>query len=367
MANGGRGQARLCLTSARRLRDSSPNQAATGHYAVGNRSCAASSRWDWGWCMRTSEVEPVRAPMTAAGRPPPRGGGRPRHVHCGPERGKTRWRWSPSEPRVAGRALRPSRGLGGARSPWVSDPRVDLDFIDHQLVVRTSEERRGRCAQDKVRAVFDEYRAILVLERRRPKRTIRRRWRRSPLRRDRTHLVRRDAAQRCWRRCPADGPARLPRPVPRQVQPRPLLVGRLRPVLHALLGPTRAPAPWRYPEPPRLDHARGLLARVHQRGVVARRRRAERAGLLRLCLPRAGGIARGKGAACCRLLPHADARVILPYDACAGSAPTRPTGSSRTRTRRRPTSRDGTAARWSGRPSLRRRRGPGSGRCPCRR
>ena len=81
----------------------------------------------------------------------------------------------------------------------------------------------------------------------------------------------------------------VPRALHRQGQPGALLLGQLRPGGHPLLGPARAAPPGRRAEPARLGGARGVLARGEQLRVLAGRRGAAGARVLRLRVPRARG------------------------------------------------------------------------------
>src|SRR3989475_8784012 len=63
-----------------------------------------------------------------------------------------------------------------------------------------------------------------------------------------------------------------------------LLVGELRSRPHPVLGPSGPAPPGWYPQPCRRRDTRGLLARVHQRRVVARRRKRADSGARVLCL-----------------------------------------------------------------------------------
>ena len=110
----------------------------------------------------------------------------------------------------------------------------------------------------------------------------------TPIRFDRTRCIARTSrsyANRFWRILVQmrAGVRRVPLRVRRQVQPRPLLLGRLRSRGHAVLGPARAAA--RRPG----VHARGVLARSDQPRLLARQRAAARAGVLRLCGAGAAG------------------------------------------------------------------------------
>src|SRR5690606_36962722 len=77
----------------------------------------------------------------------------------------------------------------------------------------------------------------------------------------------------------------LPGEVPRQGQPRALLLGRIRPRGEPLLRPPRAAPPGRISQPARLDHTGGLLTRGGERRLLARRRSPPLPALLRVRLP----------------------------------------------------------------------------------
>ncbi len=122
---------------------------------------------------------------------------------------------------------------------------------------------------------------------------------RHPVRPDREHAsYDADAANRCWRLLVAGRPRAqaVPRPFRRQGQPRALLLGELRPGVRrgSRDAPHRCiPAA---PRTARLRHARGVLARVQQLRLLARRRRGRGARVLRLRVSRAARIRRPSGA-----------------------------------------------------------------------
>ena len=131
-----------------------------------------------------------------------------------------------------------------------------------------------------------------------------------------------DAAERFWRAPGGGRPGApsVPRPVPGQVQPGALLVGGLRPLLHPLLGAAGAPASGGRAQPGRLGHPRGVLARVHQRGLVAGRWPGGRAGVLCVRVSRAGGMSRGADRAGGGELPMEMREWVLPYEAVRTAA-----------------------------------------------
>ena len=81
----------------------------------------------------------------------------------------------------------------------------------------------------------------------------------------------------------------LPGRLQGQGQPRALLLGQLRPGHDPLLGPDRPAASRRHPELPRRRGPRGVLARGHERRVLAGQPRVARPHLLQLRLPHPGG------------------------------------------------------------------------------
>src|SRR5438128_6066819 len=107
------------------------------------------------------------------------------------------------------------------------------------------------------------------------------------------------------------GPGRVPRPVRREDEPRALLVGELRSRPHTVLGPSVPGPPGWHSQPVGRRDARGLLARVYQRRVVAWRRLFADSGarVLRLRLSRAGRLSRRRDRPGQRGLRCADARV----------------------------------------------------------
>src|ERR1700750_1863162 len=97
---------------------------------------------------------------------------------------------------------------------------------------------------------------------------------------------------------PRPGPSRLvrvSRTVRRQVQPRSLLLGRGGPGGDALLGPPRARASRRYPEPAGLGDARRVLARGQQLRLLARQRGNPVSGVLLVRISGAARLCPGAG------------------------------------------------------------------------
>jgi hypothetical protein len=182
-----------------------------------------------------------------------------------------------------------------------------------------------------------------------------------PLDRDHEHAsYDRDAVEAWWGRARPCGPgaARVPRPLPRQVQPVALLLGQLRSRLYALLGAARTAASRRHPGAAGRGDARVVLARVHQRRLVgghARGARA-RARVLRLRLsrsrrdcpprrsvpPRRGSTPTSRSG-CCRTRPCARRRIRRRSSPSSSSRATR-----RSRTRSLGSRRAGAAERASG-------------------
>src|SRR5205814_6295350 len=98
-------------------------------------------------------------------------------------------------------------------------------------------------------------------------------------------------------RAGASGPAaeEIPRRLFGEVQSVAPLVGRLRPRVYALLGAAGSGVYGRGSQLPELRDARGVFTRVHQRRLVAglAGRPRERASVLCLRIPGAGGVQRG--------------------------------------------------------------------------
>ncbi len=187
-----------------------------------------------------------------------------------------------------------ARGLGTSLVPY--DGRaftIDFDFLRHELVIQVTDGGERSIALEP-RPVAGFYRAVLdALDALRldvrihttPSEIadadpLRSRRRRAPLRPRRRHPL--------LARARADRPRLqgVPRALHRQVQPRALLLGKLRSRRHALLGSRGTAASGRRAELPRLGGARGVLARGQQRGLLAGRRRGRSRRLLLVRLSR---------------------------------------------------------------------------------
>jgi len=183
---------------------------------------------------------------------------------------------------------------------------ADFDFIDHQLYVRDS---RGASAAIPLvpQSVADFYaawqetlRSLAIDVRIMPvpvevQTAI-------PFAEDREHAAYdADAAHRCWRI--------LPRPVPRQGESRPLLLGELRSGRDAILRPTGAASFGRRAALSRLRDGRGLFPRVRELRVLAGWGRARRTGVLRVCIPGAGRVCGSSRPPTGSALPSGHARV----------------------------------------------------------
>ena len=116
-----------------------------------------------------------------------------------------------------------------------------------------------------------------------------------------------EAANRWWRLLVAGRPGAeaVPRPVPRQGEPGPLLLGRASTWRRrGSAAAARPPHPGGAPNCPDYVMMRGLLPRVQQLRLLARRRTDGGAGVLRLCLSRAARIRRAPRASGRSALPH---------------------------------------------------------------
>ena len=178
-----------------------------------------------------------------------------------------------------------ARGLNTSAMPYGADfLEIEFDFVNHELLFRTS-------------TGLSAYHAAARAIRRRllhrvPEDPLRPRRPRTHLRHARRsrapHPLRRGHRPRLLRprrRAPLLAHPHPDRPglpeillaLHRQDQPRPFLLGQLRSRRHALLRPTRSAARRRRPH-----HTRGLLARGHQRRLLARQRRLRQGSLLLL-------------------------------------------------------------------------------------
>ena len=183
------------------------------------------------------------------------------------------------------------RGL--TTTPMASGTRlltVDFDFVDHLLVMRTSDAQARQ-----IRLVHSRWRTSTSCTSRpfgscASNRTC---WPdpsrsngRSPSPRTPAFVLRRGRRQLLVA-CARPAGSRLqavPQRLLRQAEPGAFLLGQLRPGRHARFRPTGAAPRRRCAELPRLRHGGGVLARVQQRRLLARWRASGRSGLLRLCL-----------------------------------------------------------------------------------
>ena len=209
------------------------------------------------------------------------------------------------------------RGL--TTSPIPYDGRafqIDFDFIDHALLIQTSDGAARRLAleprsvaefHDQLMAALAEL-GIHVRIHGRPNEVADP----IPFREDREHAAYDpDARRALLARAPAGGPGvqAVSHALSRQGQPGPLLLGQLRSRGDALFRAQGAAAPGRHSQSAGCGHARSLLARGEQRRVLARRRRDRLPGVLFLRLSDARGLRRGAGPAGGGVLPRAARRV----------------------------------------------------------
>ena len=170
---------------------------------------------------------------------------------------------------------------------------IDFDFIDHRVIVRSSDGAvGGRAARASVGGHLlpssDERAGEARSSREDPHEAERSR---RPIRFEQDEVHRaydRDYANRFWRIHAAGGPRlqAVPRAVHRQVQPGAPVLGRSRPRGHPVLRTASARASrWR-PESARLGRARGVLTRGEQLRILAWWRADPVCVLLRLRLSR---------------------------------------------------------------------------------
>ena len=248
-----------------------------------------------------------------------------------------------------------SRGLTTSPIPHGGRTfQMDFDFIDHVLRIETSDGKSRELALAP-RTVSDFYAETMSAlgELALPVKI----WTTPaevadpiPFEKDEKHRsYDREAIAAPLARAAADEPGLpgVPGAFPRQVQPRSLLLGWLRPRGDAVLGTTGAAPPVRTGHA-RLHHPRGVLARVQQRGLLARQRRRPRSDLLCVRVSGAGRLRRGSGPAGRILEPRFRNSSFLTKRSGRRPTPTpRSSTSSRAATRRPRTSGGGTGGRSS--------------------
>ncbi len=183
---------------------------------------------------------------------------------------------------------------------------IDFDFIDHQLIVQVSDGRVARVAlEPQTTATFygrlmDEMRKLgLHVD---IHRQTERSSRPDPFRPGPgSLLVRRGLRQPVLANPRAGGPGLqgVPQPLHRQVQSGAFFLGRARPGGHAVFRTAGAGTSGRDPQPPGLDHPRGLFTRSQQLRLLARWGRCSLRRVLLLRLSATGRIrASGRPARC---------------------------------------------------------------------
>ena len=220
------------------------------------------------------------------------------------------------------------RGLTTSPIPYAARAfQIDFDFIDHVLLIQTSDgEVRRLSLEPRVGRRVPRYAHGRAGRARHPgadPRQPQRSDRPDPVPRGpRACRLRSGVRAALLARAPAGGPAvqGVSHALSRQGQPGAFLLGQLRSCGDALFRAHGAAAPGRHPEPAGRGHPRSLFARGEQRRLLAGRRRSRLSGVLLLRLPDAPGLRRQPVRPQAAFFHEQLGEFILPYDAVRNAA-----------------------------------------------